>query len=116
MREETRRRLDRVLMMQRLKWMGAAAVLAVIIGVGLWFTGLDATVQDKRVAGTVERVGPLTGTTIKNAAEGLAVDVKLEDGHLAHVFAKKTTDPHIGDHVSITEHIHGTGRVTYSWR
>jgi hypothetical protein len=28
----------------------------------------------------------------------------------------RTTDPHVGDHVQITEHRHETGRVTYSWK
>jgi hypothetical protein len=42
--------------------------------------------------------------------------VKLDDGRLAHVMVLKTTDPHIGDHVQIAEHVHGTGRVTFTWK
>jgi hypothetical protein len=47
---------------------------------------------------------------------GLSVDVALEDGRHVHVLALKTTDPHVGDRVEIAELVHGTGRVTYSWK
>ncbi len=60
-------------------------------------------------------IGPLSGTTTKAIEEGLAVDVKLEDGRRARD-GFKTTDPHVGDHVQVAEHIHGTGRTTFSWK
>jgi hypothetical protein len=28
----------------------------------------------------------------------------------------KTTDPHVGDNVEVAEHVHGSGRVTFSWK
>jgi hypothetical protein len=28
----------------------------------------------------------------------------------------KTSNPHVGDHVQITEHRHRTGRMNYSWK
>lgn len=116
MREETRRRLDRQLRLQRLKWAVAAlGVLACVAG-GLWITDLDATVETRRVAGVVEKVNPLVGGSIRAAEEGLNVDVKLADGRVVHVMALKTTDPHVGDRVEVAEHVHGTGRVTYSWK
>jgi hypothetical protein len=37
-------------------------------------------------------------------------------GRRVSVMALKTTDPHVGDHVEITEHRHHTGRITYSWK
>jgi hypothetical protein len=116
MREETKRRLERTLMLERLKWVGAGLTLVVCIAAGLWFTGLDADVDTKPVAGVIEHIGPLNGTTTQAVETGLAVDVKLDDGRLAQVMALKTTNPHVGDHVQITEHIHGTGRVTFSWK
>jgi hypothetical protein len=58
----------------------------------------------------------LNGSSTKAIEDGLAVDVKLEDGRVVHVMALKTTDPHIGDHIEIAEHIHGTGRITFSWK
>lgn len=116
MRDETRRRLDRQLAFQRLKWVGAGlAVLACVAG-GLWFTGLDATVSTHQVAGTVEAVSPIVGGSAQMIERGLGVDVKLADGRRIHVMALKTTDPHVGDNVQIAEHVHGTGRVTYSWK
>lgn len=116
MREETRRRLELQLWLDRLKWVGAGLCLLALIGAGMWFTGLDASVETRHVDGVVQSIAPLSGTTTKAIEEGLAVDVKLEDGRLVHVMAFKTTDPHVGDHVQVAEHIHGTGRVTFSWK
>jgi hypothetical protein len=116
MRDETRRRLNRQLFAERLKWIAAGiAVLACIAG-GLWVTGLDANVETRQVAGVVETVGPLVGAKSIAIEEGLAVDVKLVDGRTAHVMALKKTDPKVGDHVQVAEHIHGTGRVTFTWK
>lgn len=116
MRDETRRRLDRQLALQRLKWVGAGLALLAFIAGGLWFTGLDATVTTRHVPGVVEAIGPIVGGSTQMIENGLQVDVKLEDGPRVHVLVLKTTDPHVGDHVEIAEHVHGTGRVTYSWK
>lgn len=116
MREETRRRLDRQLRLQKAKWAAAGVVLLVGMAVGFWATGLDATVETHHVPGVVASVGPLVGKTSKAIEEGLAVDVKLDNGRVVHVLALKTTDPHVGDHVEVAEHVHGTGRTTYSWK
>ncbi|HYD15917.1 MAG TPA: hypothetical protein VEA77_05910 [Hyphomicrobium sp.] len=116
MRDETRRRLERQLWRERLKWVAAGVGIMACVAGGLWVTGLDASVETRHVAGVVEAVGPLVGTTTKAIEEGLAVDVKLVDGRLVHVMVMKKTDPHVGDQVQVAEHIHGTGRVTYSWK
>jgi hypothetical protein len=116
MREETRRKLERQLWMQRLKWIGGGLALATVMGIGFWFTGLDASVETRHVAGVVKSIGPLNGGSTKSVEEGLSVDVTLDDGRLAHVMVLKTSEPHIGDHVQIAEHIHGTGRTTFSWK
>ena len=116
MRDETRRRLDRQLALQKLKWVGVGLASVFFLGAGLWFTGLDATVTTRHVAGVVQAVGPIVGGTTQMIENGVQVDVKLEDGHLVHVLALKTTDPHVGDRIEVAEHIHGTGRVTYSWK
>ncbi|WP_072396584.1 hypothetical protein [Hyphomicrobium sp. CS1GBMeth3] len=116
MREETRRRLERQLWLDRAKWAAAGLAILVCIAGGIWATGLDATVETRHVPGIVSAVGPLVGGTIRANEEGLSVDVKLDDGRQVHVMAMKKTDPHVGDRVEIAEHVHGTGRVTYSWR
>jgi hypothetical protein len=116
MRMETRRRLERQLWFERGKWIAAGVALVAIVAGGLWFTGLDATVETRHVPGVIEKIGPLVGTSSQAIEEGLAVDVKLEDGRLVHVMVYKKTDPHVGDHVQIAEHIHGTGRITFTWK
>lgn len=116
MRDETRRRLDRQLAMQKVKWVGAGVAVAACVAVGLWFSGLDASIKTNQVAGVVEGVGPVVGGSTQLIEKALTVDVKLHDGRRVHVVALKTTDPHVGDAVQIAEHVHGTGRVTYSWK
>lgn len=116
MREETRRLLDRKLRIARLKRVGLGAVALAFVAGGLWLSGLDATVETHRVHGVVEAVGPIVGTSSRATEQGLTVDVKLDDGRHVHVTTSKASDPHVGDDVHIAEHVHGTGRVTYSWR
>lgn len=116
MREVTRRRLERQLWLDRAKWAGAGLCVLALIGSGMWFTGLDASVETKHIPGVVQSVGPLSGTSTKVIEDGLAVDVKLDDGRLVHVMALKTTEPHVGDHIQVAEHIHGTGRITFTWK
>jgi hypothetical protein len=116
MRDETRRRLNRQLFVERLKWIAAGVGVLGCVAAGLWVTGLDANVETRHIAGVVEAVGPLVGAKSIAIEEGLAVDVKLADGRMAHVMALKKTDPKVGDRVEVAEHIHGTGRVTFTWK
>jgi hypothetical protein len=118
MREETRQKLDRELRRRQMKWIGLGAAITSVMGLGFWFTGLDASVKVNHVAGVVENVGPLNmpGMTTKAIEEGYGVDVKLEDGRLAHVMVLKTTNPQVGQKVEIAEHVHGSGRTTFSWK
>jgi len=116
MREETRRKLERQLWWQKVKWAGAGVAVLACVAAGMWASGLDASVQTHQESGVVTAVNPLFAKSTKAIEEGLAVDVKLDKGPLVHVMALKTRDPHVGDRVEVAEHVHGTGRVTYSWK
>jgi hypothetical protein len=116
MRDETKRLLDRKLFLQKVKWAAAGVSVLCVMAAGLWLSGLDATVETRRVAGVIEAVGPLVGGSSRAIEDGLGVDVRLDDGRRVHVAVLKTTGPHVGDHVEVAEHIHGTGRITYSWK
>ena len=89
-----------------------AGVAAALVG-GFLLVDLDTSVEDRRVAGTVEHIGVLNSAS---SARAVSVDVRLEDGRHAIVMALKTTDPHVGDYVTVSEHRHRTGRVTFTWR
>ena len=70
-----------------------------------------------RIPATVTSVGPLNIKNSQLIEEGLSVEVALDNGgRRVSVMALKATDPHVGDHVEITEHRHHTGRITYSWK
>ena len=116
MREETRKKLERALWMDRAKKGGIA--LAILAAIGLFFVyeDYDAHVEKARVPGTVVSVGPLNTTNTQAIENGLSVDVALDTGRRVTVWVLKKTDPHVGDHVEITEHRHRTGRMTYSWK
>jgi hypothetical protein len=116
MREETRRRLERALWLDRAKKAGIAIAILAAVGAFFVYEDYDARVEKVRVPGTVVAVGPLNTTNTSAIENGLSVDVAIDGGRRVNVWALKTTDPHVGDHVEITEHRHHTGRKTYSWK
>ena len=117
MREETRRKLERALWRERLKKMGIGAAALALICAYFVYEDYDARVENVRVPATVTEVGPLNIKNTKMVEEGLSVQVALDNGgRRVSVMALKKTDPHVGDHVEITEHRHHTGRVTYTWK
>jgi hypothetical protein len=117
MREETRRKLERALWRERLKKIGIGVLAAAAIGAYFVYEDYDGRVDNVRVPATVMSVGPLNIKNTQLIEEGLAVEVALDNGgRKVNVMALKTTDPHVGDHIQITEHRHHTGRVTYTWK
>lgn len=117
MREESRRRLERTLLLQKLRWMAAALVVALGVGAVFWLEDRDASVETRKVAGVVEYVGPPKGNyKAVTPASSVEVDVKLDDGRMAYVLADRAMSPKLGEHVEIAEHVHGSGRHTFSWR
>ena len=116
MREETRRKLERALWRERFKKIGMGAAALVVIVAYFFYEDYDARVDNVRVPATVLTVGPLNTNNTKMVEAGLAVEVTLDSGRRVNVMALKTTDPHVGDHVQITEHRHRTGRITYTWK
>lgn len=116
MREETRLKFEREVRKQWIK-RGAIALGGLVLLAGaLWFTDLDAHVERREIAGVVEKVSPIQGGSTQAIQNGLSVDVKLDDGRHAHVMALKTTNPQVGAHIAIVEHIHWSGRTTFSWK
>jgi hypothetical protein len=116
MREETRKKLERALWRERFKQIAIGAAALAVIGAYLVFEDYDARTDNVRVPGTVVSVGPLNTSSTKLVENGLSVDVALDSGHRVTVLVLKQTDPHVGDHVQITEHRHRTGRLTYTWK
>jgi len=118
MREETRRRLDRAILIQKLKW-GAAAVVAVMVAIGAfyWENRDIAVVATLPVGGTVIHVGQPAGKlNAATAQASLQVDVRLDDARVVHLLAPRHRAPALGDHVTIADSLHGSGRHTFSWQ
>ncbi|MBS0252376.1 MAG: hypothetical protein JSR78_15065 [Proteobacteria bacterium] len=112
MREETRKRLERALWIDRAKM--AAVGLAIIAAIGLAFSyeELDLKVDNKNIGGTVTDLEPLVSK--QNSADGENVIVRLDDGELVRVLAYKSRGLKIGDKIQVVEHRHATGRVTHT--
>ena len=116
MSDDTRRRLNQAIWMDRAKKAGIGLAILAAIGLFMAYQSLDMAVDNRQVAGVIETVEPLvapssSGTT---PATGLTLSVKLDDGRHVRVIAKKERDPHAGDRIDVVEHHHGTGRVTHS--
>ncbi len=116
MREETRKRLEWELWRHRAKKIGIGLGVLAVIGALFLYEDYDAHVDNVRVPGTVVAIGPLNTTNTQAIENGLSVDVALDNGHRVNVMVLRTSNPHVGDHVQITEHRHRTGRMTYSWK
>jgi len=116
MREEVRQKFEREV---RKEWIARGAMAAgfvAVMAVALWFTDLDAHVEKRQVSGVVEKISPLPGGMPQAVQNGLSVDVKLADGRHAIVVAEKSSIPAVGSAVAIVEHVHGSGRTTFSWK
>jgi hypothetical protein len=116
MREETRKRLERTLWLERAKKAGIGVAILATVGLFFLYEDYDAHVEKIRVPGTIVSIGPINTTSSQAIENGLSVNVALENGHRVTVWVLKKRNPHVGDHVEITEHLHSTGRVNYSWK
>jgi hypothetical protein len=116
MREETRRKLERALWRERLKQIAIGVAAAILIGAYFVYEDYDARIDNVRVPATITNVAPLNIKNTQMVENGLSVEVALNDGRRVNVMVLKTSEPHVGDKVEVTEHHHHTGRITYSWK
>ncbi len=112
MREDTRRRLERALWIDRAKKIGIGLAIVAVIGLAFGYETLDMTVSNKDVPGTVTDIEPLVSK--QDAADGENVIVRLDDGQLVRVLAYKSRGIKIGDKIQVLEHHHATGRTTHT--
>jgi hypothetical protein len=113
-REDTRRRLERALWLDRAKKIGIGVAILAAIGLAFAYETLDLKVANKDVPGTVTDIEPLVSK--QNSADGENVIVRLDGGPLIRVLAYKSRNLKIGDKIQVVEHHHATGRVTHTLR
>jgi hypothetical protein len=114
LREDTRRRLERALWIERAKYIGVGVAIVAAIGLAFGYETLDLKVANNDVGGTVTDIEPLVSK--QNSADGENVIVRLDGGQLVRVLAYKSRNLKIGDKIQVVEHHHGTGRVTHTLR
>jgi hypothetical protein len=112
LREETRKRLERAIWLERAKYIGIGLAILTAIGLAFGYETLDLKVSNTNVAGTVTDIEPLVSKT--DSANGENVIVKLDNGPLVRVLAYKSRGIKVGDKIEVVEHHHATGRVTHT--
>jgi len=113
MREETRKSLERALMRERLRKAGIGLGVLALIGLYMAYQYYDNLIDNVPVTGTITELDPLVS---KNNAggDGQKALVRLDSGHLVSIIVLKSNDPKVGDHISLVEHRHASGRVNHS--
>ena len=112
MRHETRLKIDREIRWRRMTMVAGVAAVVAVLGALMWLVDLDTHEAKTRLAGTIESV---TTPAQKGAMDGLDVGVKLDDGRHVRVLTLRSREPHVGDHIEVTEHRHLTGRTTFTF-
>ncbi len=112
MREETKKRLQRAIWLERGKRIGIGVGILAAILLAFGYEQLDLTVSNTDVGGKVTDIEPLVSKT--NSLDGENVIVRLDDGELVRVLAYKSRGIKVGDSIQIVEHHHATGRVTHT--
>jgi hypothetical protein len=115
MREETRKRLNRAIWIERAKYAGIGLAVITAIGLAVGLETLDLKVTDTNVAGVVQEIDPLVAKS-SSAAVGETVVVKLDDGERVRVLALKSRGLKAGDRIDVVAHHHATGRVTHTMK
>ena len=80
MREETRRKLERALWLDRAKKIGIAVAIWRLSPSFFFYEDYDSHVDNVRVPATVVSIGPLNTTNTQAIEKGLSVDVELANG------------------------------------
>jgi hypothetical protein len=114
MRDDTRKRLNQAIWRERLKKAGIGLAIVAAIGAIMVYQTYDLTETKTQVGGTIAAFDPLITKSISAATEGVKAEVRLDSGQTVSIMALKSRGLKIGDHIDITAHHHGSGRVTYS--
>jgi hypothetical protein len=112
MRQDTLKKLNRMLWIEYAKKAGIGLSIAAAITAAFMLESLDLMVTNSNVSGTIERIEPYVAK--HSAANAVTIAIKLDDGRRIIVIEETSRHPRIGDRVEIAEHRHATGRVTHS--
>ena len=116
MREETKKRLNQAIWRDRLRMAGIGLAVLAAIGAIMFYQTYDLSETKTQVGGTVTAFEPLVTKSVSAATDGVKAEVRLDSGPLISVFALKSRGLKVGDHIEVTAHNHGSGRVNYSFK
>lgn len=116
MRDDTRRRLNQAIWTERLKKAGIGLAILAAIGAIMVYQTYDLSETKIQVGGTVTAFEPLVTKSVTAATDGVKAEVRLDSGQIITIMALKSRGLKIGDHIEVTAHQHGSGRVTHSFK
>ena len=114
MREDTKKRLQQILWMERLKKAAIGLAVVAAIAAAFAYQSLDSAVTDTSVAGTITGIDPLVAKSSVAEANGETLHVKLDSGQLVNVLALKSRHLKTGERIEVVAHHHGSGRTTHT--
>lgn len=120
MRQETRRALDRLILVDRLKKAGAVVAGIVLLIAAAIIVGRqsapaqDSLVRETHLHGTIEQ---WYFQQVKNAQgrQVLNLRVRLDDGREIQAGSTHHHAAKVGDRIDITERIYASGRTAHIW-
>ena len=95
---------------------GIGLAILAAIGAIMAYQTYDLSETKTQVGGTVTAFEPLVTKSVTAATDGVKAEVRLDSGQLITIFALKSRGLKVGDHIEVTAHNHGSGRLNYSFQ
>ncbi len=115
MNPDVKKRLDRLILMQRLKYGLAAIAIAIAVSSLLLFVGYEQTIHIDSVVATTAMSGTIS--QVKHGAgrkSGFKLTVKLDDGRSVEAVSFLARVPFKGERLSLSEITHKSGRKNFT--
>jgi len=114
MNPDVKKRLDRLILKQRLKYGFVAILIIIAVSSFLLFVGYEQTIHIDKVVATTTLGGSVT--QVKRGAgrkSGFKVKVKLDDGRQVNAVSFLARVPFRGERLSVNEIAHKSGRKNF---
>jgi hypothetical protein len=114
LKEESKRRLDRMILMQRLKYGAIVGAILLALGVFAVFEGYEANKHADKVTGVAEAHGTVqSAQRAYNRNGGYIMHVQLDDGNWVNASSTLSDIPFEGEHLTLNVYTHHSGRKDY---
>jgi hypothetical protein len=113
-KEEAKRRLDRMILMQRLKYVAIGGAVLLALGAFAVFEAWEADRHVDKVTGMIEVHGTVgSSQRAFNRNGGFTMHVQLDDGSWVNASSMLGNIPYDGEKLTLKEYTHASGRKDY---